>query len=142
MWAHLQPGAEPLNRTLVGIASVYLLTVVAFGDMFAFVGLFENLKTSWLWTEANPGATLRALDGMYIITFVAAGVGLPTFPSYTYTLGLHLVTWACSLICSTFLGKVLIATALSVRFTNETSTRYEDYYDPETCEEERRLLRR
>ena len=142
MWAHLQPGTEPLNRTLIAIASVYLLTVVAFGTTFAFVGIFEGLKTSWLMTDANPGATLRALDGIYIITFVAAGVGLPTYPSYTYTVGLHLVTWACCLLCSTFVGKVLIATALSVRLTNESSVRYEDYYDPETCEEERRPLKR
>ena len=142
IWSQLRPNREALKNTLIDIVSVYLLTVVAFGITFSFVGILEGLKSSWLMSNANPGATLRALDGIYITTFVAAGVGLPTYPSATFTLGLHLVTWACSLLSSTFVSKILIATALSVRLTNENSPRCEDYYDPEACEEERRPLRR
>lgn len=144
MWSQLRPSNENLQTTLVDIASVYFMTVVAFGTTFAFVGILEGLKSSWLMSNANPGATLRALDGIYIITFVAAGVGLPTYPSATFTLGLHLVTWACSLMSSTFVGKILIATALSVRLTNEQGSRYdEEYgYDPDALEEERKPLRR
>jgi len=144
MWVQLRPKSDNLQGTLFDVASVYFLTVVAFGTTFAFVGILDGIKTSWLMTNAEPGATLRALDGIYFMTFVAAGIGIPPSRDTTLTLGLHLVTWACSLLSSTFVGKVLIATALSIRFSSETHARYdEEYgYDPETLDEERRPLRR
>lgn len=144
MWVQLRPKSDNLHGTLFDVASVYFLTIVAFGTTFAFVGILDGIKTSWLMTNAEPGATLRALDGIYFMTFVAAGIGIPPSRDTTLTLGLHLVTWACSLLSSTFVGKVLIATALSVRFSTETHARYdEEYgYDHETLDEERRLLRR
>lgn len=144
MWSQLRPTSQNLRSTLVDVASVYFLTVVAFGATFSFVGILDGLQTSWLMTNTNPGATLRVLDGIYVMTFVAAGVGLPPSRDGSFTLGLHLVTWGCSLLSTTFVGKVLIATALSVRLSHDTYSRYdeESAHDNDMWEEERRPLRR
>lgn len=123
MWSRLAPRDARLRHTLLDVASAYLLTVAAFGTIFGFVGALSGAERVVLMPDVVPGTTLRALDGMYVMTFVAAGVGFP----HVFTearqaapsVWLHLVGWACSLMTTTFVGKVLIATALSVRLVHE-----------------------
>lgn len=123
MWSQLAPRDARLRHTLLDVASAYLLTVAAFGTIFGFVGALTGADRVVLMPDVVPGATLRALDGMYVMTFVAAGVGFPHVYTgarqATPSVWLHLVGWACSLMTTTFVGKVLIATALSVRLVHE-----------------------
>jgi len=111
-----------LGRTLLDVMASYMLTLVAFGVIFASVGIVEGQRHISFIPGDKPNLTMRVIDGIYVMTFVAAGIGFPhpDQPASRYDVGSRVVAWACSLLTTTFVGNVLIATALTVRMSPET----------------------
>ena len=113
-----------LSRTLLDVTCSYLLSIVTFGLLYALIGTVENDTAVSLVPNSRAGTTLRALDGCYVMTFVAAGVGFPhpadTAAHARPSVAARIVAWICSLVTTTFVGNVLIATALSARLSTSS----------------------
>ena len=109
---------RPLRRTLIDIAAVYVMTLVAFGNAMALAGLSADDDPGSQKSELFPGSPnrllMRLIDALYIITFVATGIGFPN-GGLRLTAAARSVAWACALLVSTFIGKLLVATALTAK---------------------------
>lgn len=118
MWRTLGGGDDDaVKHTVVDVASVYLLSIVAFGTIYLLAEVAEgrfNAEMA-LFPSAEYRLLLRFLDALYVISFVATGVGYPG-SGHERPVAMRLVAWICALLSSSIVGKVLIATALSSRF--------------------------
>jgi hypothetical protein len=117
---------QPLKRTMIDVASVYLGTLISFGNGLALADLGGDSSGEPHY-ELFPGATnrlvIRLIDAFYIITFVATGVGFPN-GTFHHTSAARGVAWGCALVVSTFVGKVLVSTALSARLSQASGPQF------------------
>lgn len=109
--------AQPqLSHTLLELVMAYMLCILAFATLYCFVLLTrEDLQLALLPTLSKPGLGLRTLDGLYVITFIATGVGFPHPSEQSLPIEARVVAWATAFLMSTFIGKLVVVTALSVR---------------------------
>lgn len=112
--------ARTLQVALIDVAAAYAITLLAFGALFAAADMTSMSRSLSLVPDAPLSLILRYADGVYVSTFVAAGVGFPhpheDDSRGRPTVSARVVAWTCSLISGTFVTNVVVAVALSHRF--------------------------
>lgn len=109
--------AQPrISHTLLEVFETYTSCILAFATIYSLALLpREDLQLALLPNINNPGLGFRILDSIYVITFIAAGIGFPHPNEQQLPTEARVVAWTTAFIMPALIVKLIIVTALSVR---------------------------